>query len=120
MRCASYLRGAIAGLLLNAGALAAAEYPSKTIELVVAGNPGGGLDLVAPIRLRTRELLRFAWYAFGRGDRSKEPNLLYAHDADRIEIVCDVPMPLEVDGEDLGDVEHVVVEAERDAITVLV
>ena len=81
----------------------------------------GGLDLVAPVRLRTRELPRFAWYAFGRGDRTKEePNLLYAHDADRIEIVCDAPMPLEVDGEDLGDVEQVVVEAERDAITVLV
>jgi hypothetical protein len=29
-------------------------------------------------------------------------------------------MPLEADGEDLGDVEHVVVEAERDAVTVLV
>jgi diacylglycerol kinase family enzyme len=80
----------------------------------------GGLDLVAPIRLRMRELPRFAWYAFGRGDRAKEPNLLYAHDADRIEVVCDVPMPLEADGEDLGDVEHVVVEAERDAVTVLV
>jgi len=80
----------------------------------------GGLDLVAPIRLRMRELPRFAWYAFGRGDRAKETNLLYAHDADRIEVVCDVPMPLEADGEDLGDVEHVVVEAERDAVTVLV
>ena len=80
----------------------------------------GGLDLVAPIRLRTVELPRFAWYAFGRGDRTKEPNLLYAHDVDRIEIVCDSPMPLEADGEDLGDVEHAVIEAERDAVTVLV
>ena len=80
----------------------------------------GGLDLVAPIRLRTRELPRFAWYAFGRGDRAKAHNLVYLHDADRIEIVCDSPMPLEVDGEDLGDVERVVIEAERDAVTVLV
>ena len=66
----------------------------------------GGLDLVAPIRLRTRELPRFAWYAFGRGDRTKARNLVYVHDADRLEIVCDAPMPLEADGEDLGDVEH--------------
>ena len=80
----------------------------------------GGLDLVAPIRLRTRELPWFAWYAFGRGDRTKASNLLYAHNADRIEIVCDAPMPLEADGEDLGDVERVVIEAERDAVTVLV
>ena len=80
----------------------------------------GGLDLVAPIRLRTRELPWFAWYAFGLGDRTKARNLLNEHDADRIEIVCDTPMPLEADGEDLGDVERVVIEAERDAVTVLV
>jgi diacylglycerol kinase family enzyme len=80
----------------------------------------GGLDLVAPIRLRTRELPWFAWYAFSRGDRTKVRNLLYAHDVDRLEVVCDAPMPLEVDGEDLGDVERVVIEAERDAVTVLV
>jgi len=80
----------------------------------------GGLDLVAPVRLRTREIPQFAWYAFGRGDRVKARNLIYVHDADRIEIVCDAPMPLEADGEDLGDIEHAVIEAERDAVTVLV
>jgi diacylglycerol kinase family enzyme len=80
----------------------------------------GGLDLVAPIRLGTRDLPLFAWYAFGRGDRAKARNLVYVHDADRLEIVCDTPMPLEADGEDLGNVERVVIEAERQAVTVLV
>jgi diacylglycerol kinase family enzyme len=80
----------------------------------------GGLDLVAPVRLGTRELPRFAWYAFGKGDRSAARNLVYVHDADRLEIVCDSPMPLEADGEDLGDVERAVIEAERAAVTVLV
>ena len=47
MRSASLLRCLAAGLLLNAGVLVAAEYPNRTIEFVVAGNPGGGLDLVA-------------------------------------------------------------------------
>ena len=43
-----YLRGAVAALLCIGWATGhTAEYPSKTIELVVAGNPGGGLDLVA-------------------------------------------------------------------------
>jgi hypothetical protein len=45
---------------------------------------------------------------------------VYAHDADRLEVVCDGPLPLQVDGEDLGDVEEAVFEAERDAVTVLV
>jgi hypothetical protein len=33
---------------------------------------------------------------------------------------CDVPLPLQADGEDLGDVSEAVFEAERDAISVLV
>jgi diacylglycerol kinase family enzyme len=80
-----------------------------------------GLDVVAPVRMRARELPRFAAYAVGRGgDRGKARKLLYAHDVDRLEVVCDRPLPLQADGEDLGDVEHAVFEAERGAVTVLV
>ena len=66
---------------------------------------------------RPRSLPRLATYLVrGKG----EPRgLLRAHDVDRIEIACDRPLPLEADGEDLGDVEHVVFEAERDAVGVL-
>ncbi len=46
--------------------------------------------------------------------------MVYVHDADRLEIACDRPLALQVDGEDLGDIEHAVLEAERDAITVLI
>jgi putative tricarboxylic transport membrane protein len=41
------LMAAVAGLLCGSVALEAADFPSKTIEMVPAGNPGGGLDLVA-------------------------------------------------------------------------
>jgi hypothetical protein len=34
--------------------------------------------------------------------------------------VCDEPLPLEADGEDLGDVTEAVFQAERDAVDVLV
>jgi diacylglycerol kinase family enzyme len=95
-----------------AGRLAVRPTPDATFE--------GGLDLVGPTRLRARDLPRFTWYAGGRGDREAAEDLVYVHDADRIEIACDRPLPLEADGEDLGDVEHVVLEAERDAVTVLV
>ncbi|MDQ3379867.1 MAG: hypothetical protein M3546_06050 [Actinomycetota bacterium] len=79
-----------------------------------------GLDLVAPTQMRARDIPRFARYAVGWGDRTKARDLLYIHDANRLEIVCDRPLPLQVDGEDLGDIEHAVLEAERDAVTVLV
>jgi hypothetical protein len=45
---------------------------------------------------------------------------VYVHDTDRLAVRCDRPLPLQVDGEDLGDVAEVVLEAERDALTVLV
>ena len=73
-----------------------------------------GLDVVAPVRVRRRSLARTAWSIL----RGHPRNVLYAHDVDRIEIVCDRPMPLQADGEDLGDVEEAVFEAERGAVSV--
>jgi diacylglycerol kinase family enzyme len=76
-----------------------------------------GLDLIAPVRIRRRTLVRTAWSVLRGHPRD---GMLYAHDADRIEIVCDRPMPLHADGEDLGDVEQALFEAERGAVRVLV
>jgi diacylglycerol kinase family enzyme len=77
-----------------------------------------GLDIVAPVRITPGTVPRFARYVFlGRGQQSS-PDVIYAHDVDRVEVRCDRPLPLQVDGEDLGDVEHAVFEAEREAISV--
>jgi diacylglycerol kinase family enzyme len=79
-----------------------------------------GLDLVAPRRVRPLGIPRLMAYALaGRGQESS-PDVLTAHDVDRIEVVCDRPLPLQVDGEDLGDVQEAVFEAEREAVSVLV
>jgi diacylglycerol kinase family enzyme len=76
-----------------------------------------GLDVVAPVRIRRRSLVWTA-YALLRG-HVRAAEVLIGHDLDRVEIVCDAPMPLQVDGEDLGDVERVVFEAQRGAVAVL-
>jgi diacylglycerol kinase family enzyme len=79
-----------------------------------------GIDLVAPRAVSPFALPRLLKYALlGRG-QSGAGDVLYAHDLDRIEVVCDAPMPLQADGEDLGDVTSAVFEAEREAVTVLV
>jgi len=75
-----------------------------------------GLDLVAPVRIRRRSLVRLVFEILSGYGRA---GLLYAHDKDGFEVVCDEPMPLQVDGEDLGDVESAVFEAERGAVRVL-
>jgi diacylglycerol kinase family enzyme len=76
-----------------------------------------GLDLVAPRRVRATTVPRLLRHGLtGSGWRG----LLHGHDLDRIEIRCDRPLPLQADGEDLGDVTEAVFEAERSARTVLI
>jgi diacylglycerol kinase family enzyme len=76
-----------------------------------------GLDVVAPVMIRRRSILRTAYALLSGHPRSGA--VLYGHDLDRLEIVCDRPLPLQADGEDLGDVEEVLFEAERGAVSVL-
>jgi diacylglycerol kinase family enzyme len=77
-----------------------------------------GLDLVAPQRLAPSAIPRFVGYAF-RGGTDRADDVLYGHDLERIDVSCDRPLPLQVDGEDLGDVDAAVFEAERDAVSIL-
>jgi diacylglycerol kinase family enzyme len=95
-----------------AGAVAVHVAPEARFEL--------GLDLVAPERVGPADLLRLLRYVLtGRGQAAGK-GVLHLHDLDRIEIACDRPLPLQADGEDLGDVEEAVFEAERDAVAVLI
>lgn len=77
----------------------------------------GGLDLLAPRSFHARSLPGALRYVLT--GRTRLP-LLQLHDVDRIEIRCDAPLPLQLDGEDAGDVTEVVLEAERGAVEVLV
>ena len=78
-----------------------------------------GLDLVAPVDVRPTTIPRLVRYMVtGKGQES-DAEIVYAHDVDRVAVRCDAPMPLQADGEDLGDVTEVVCEAERDAVSVL-
>jgi diacylglycerol kinase family enzyme len=77
-----------------------------------------GLAFAAPREVRVRDIPRLAT-AITRGTGYGE-QVLIALDLDRIEVRCDRPLPLQADGEDLGDVEHAVFEARRDAVSVLV
>jgi diacylglycerol kinase family enzyme len=79
-----------------------------------------GLDLVAPVRLPAG---RSAWLAarvLARRGLAGADGVLTGHDLDRVEVHCDAALPLQADGEDLGDVREALFEAERDAVTVLV
>jgi len=75
-----------------------------------------GLDFLAPVSVTPRTLPPLL-YALARGRPAR--NALRGHDLDRIEVKTDHPLPLQADGEDLGDVTNAVFEAERGSISVL-
>ena len=50
----------------------------------------------------------------------KVAGVIYRHDLERIEIRSAEPLPLQADGEDLGDVAEASFESERNAVSVLV
>jgi diacylglycerol kinase family enzyme len=77
-----------------------------------------GLDLVAPRSIRPRALPRVA-FALVRGARPASWAVVL-HDAERFVARCDAPLPLQADGEDLGDVDVAVFEFEPEAVTALV
>jgi diacylglycerol kinase family enzyme len=77
-----------------------------------------GLAFAAPKRVRRRDVPGLI-AAIATGRRYGR-NVMTGIDLDRIAVQCDGPLPLQADGEDLGDVEYAVFEAHRDAVAVLV
>ena len=69
-----------------------------------------GLDLVAPSAVRARDIPRVG-VTLLRGARPRK-GFVVLHDVVHAVVRCDEPMPLQVDGEDLGDVESAVFESE--------
>jgi len=77
-----------------------------------------GLDLVAPVEVGPTTIPTLVRYMLTGKGQEADAEIVYAHDVDRIEVHCDAPMPLQADGEDLGDVTDLVCVAERDAVSV--
>ena len=64
-----------------------------------------GLDLVAPRTVGPLSIPRLVAAAL-TGRTPKARGVLYLHDMDAIELRTDRALPLQVDGEDLGDVDR--------------
>ncbi len=80
---------------------------------------GGGLDFAAPREITPASAPMLAYRGI-RGNLATDPRVLSAHDIDAFEVRCDRPLPLQTDGEDLGDVTEASFSAERGALDVLV
>jgi diacylglycerol kinase family enzyme len=109
-RRAAFLLVANCSPYTYAGSLGIRLTPDASFDL--------GLDAVAPDSVSAWRLPRLA-VELVRGARPRR-GLTVLHDSARFEVRCDLALPLQVDGEDLGDVDHAVFEAEPRAVTALV
>jgi diacylglycerol kinase family enzyme len=89
------------------------------LDLVPGADFDQGIAYLAPVSVRARDLPRMVLHAV-RGSGLGDGKAFAARNLDRLVVRCDRPLPLQVDGEDAGDVLEAVYEAERDAVTVLV
>lgn len=77
-----------------------------------------GLDIVAPRTVGPLAIPRLVAAAL-TGRTPKARGVLYLHDVDAIELRADRPLPLQVDGEDLGDVDRAEFSSEPKAAKIL-
>jgi diacylglycerol kinase family enzyme len=88
------------------------------VTIAGAADFAAGLDFVAPREVVPAAVPRLA-VRIVRGSLGNDPRLLSGHDLDELRVHCDSPLPLQADGEDLGDVEDAVFESRRNALQVL-
>jgi diacylglycerol kinase family enzyme len=82
----------------------------------------GGLDIVIPTDFRRRHAMRLFRYAFltGKHADDHDQRVRYLHDVSEAVIRCDGPLPAEVDGDDLGDLEEARLTIVHDGACLLV
>ncbi len=77
------------------------------VQVAPRAEPEAGFDIVAPRQLRRRDVPRFVRYLVFSGRHALGngvPEILYLHDLAAARVVCDRPLPAQVDGDDIGDV----------------
>jgi diacylglycerol kinase family enzyme len=109
--------GRAASLLVNNGRPYTYAGP---FAVTVAGDAEfeAGLDFVAAREVKPAWIPGLAFRGF-RGKLAHDSRVLTGHNLDSFQVGCDRPMPLQADGEDLGDVTEASFEAERDALQIL-
>jgi diacylglycerol kinase family enzyme len=78
-----------------------------------------GIDCLALDTFRSSTILRIAAQAFRGGVDVRKPHVLYLHDQQQIEASGAMPLPVQMDGEYVGDHRRVLFESVPDALSLL-
>jgi diacylglycerol kinase family enzyme len=91
----------------------------RAMRLCADADMDAGLDAFAVDTMRVRTILPTALRAFGRKPKVRGRHILYVRDQPSFRVRCDQPMPLQMDGEYIGEREEVLIESVPDALLVL-
>jgi diacylglycerol kinase family enzyme len=91
----------------------------RPMRLCPAAELDAGLDGIALDSLHTGVALRVVLSSFGSGGHIGKPHVVHLRDQRQIAIECDGPLPVQMDGEYIGEHDHVLVEAIPNALSVI-
>lgn len=78
-----------------------------------------GLDLYALTRMRAASIPRVAWAVLVSRGHVNWKTSMYEHDITRVSLSSTKPLPLQVDGDYIGEHRQAEISLERDALTIL-
>jgi YegS/Rv2252/BmrU family lipid kinase len=79
----------------------------------------GGLDCLAVDTMRLRSILPIVISAFGSGRHARFRRVINVKDQTHVRIRCDVPLPVQMDGEFVGELREIDLESVPNALAVL-
>jgi diacylglycerol kinase family enzyme len=91
----------------------------RPMHLCPGAELDAGLDCIALDSLRTPVALSVVLASFGSAKHIGKPHVLHLRDQRQIAIECDGPMPVQMDGEYIGEHDHVLIEAVPNALSVI-
>jgi diacylglycerol kinase family enzyme len=94
-------------------------FRSRAMRLCPDAELEGGLDLLALDSLKTRVAIPVVARAFRSARHVRRRHAIYVKDRRQFDLRCDRPLPVQVDGEFIGERNDLVVESVPDALSVL-
>jgi diacylglycerol kinase family enzyme len=77
------------------------------------------VDCFAVNTMRSDVILRIAAQTLGSHHHVRNRHALHLEDQPKIDVTCEQPLPVQMDGEYLGDRTHILIESVPDALSLL-
>ena len=91
----------------------------RLFQVTPLADPERRLDVTGVRSLRLGHVLRFVWRAFGSGGHIHLRNVVGLHDLERFEVIGTHPLPLQLDGDYIGEEARFEFESVPDSLLLL-